>query len=243
MTLKFDYPIYRLKDGTTRIDVLDKGYVRLVDTMGNDLTVANAAKVSFDKEATEVTDREKKLLDFLWREGHTSPYRHAMLAFEVYAPLFVARQWWKYVIGSDHIMDAWNESSRRYITENNKFYLPKPTEWRAAPENRKQGSGGFMELDETTEQLTYKLLEYQELGEQLYQEAMDAGAAPEQARLFLPAYGLYVRWRWTSSLQGVMHFLQQRLEHDAQYEIQQYASAVFNLSYDKFQHSIAQVVQ
>jgi thymidylate synthase (FAD) len=74
-------------------EVLDKGYVRLVDVLGSDLTPVNAARVSYDKESSELSDKDERLLKFLAREGHTSPFRHAMLQFEVYAPLMVARQW------------------------------------------------------------------------------------------------------------------------------------------------------
>lgn len=76
-----------------KVNVLDKGYVRLVDHMGGDLSVVNAARVSYDKESEEITDRDKKLIKFLIREGHTSPFRHSAITFEAYAPLFVARQW------------------------------------------------------------------------------------------------------------------------------------------------------
>ena len=122
-----------------KIDVLDKGYVRLVDQLGSDLSVANAARVSYDKESTEMSDRDAKLIKFLWDEAHTSPFRHAAMTFEVYAPLVVARQWWKYAVASTHIDDqnGWNESSRRYITENEEFYIPNGTEWRSKPENSK----------------------------------------------------------------------------------------------------------
>src|SRR5690606_39915056 len=109
--------------------------------MGNDLTVANAARVSYDKESNEMSAKDERLIKFLAREGHTSPFRHASAQFEVYAPLMVARQWWKYVVGSDHVMDAWNESSRRYITEEPAFYVPAVDERRSAPEHSKQGSG------------------------------------------------------------------------------------------------------
>src|SRR5690606_31265588 len=83
----------------------------------------------------------KRLISFLARENHHSPFRHAFLQMEFYAPLMVARQHWKYVVGSDHTMDSWNESSRRYITEEPTFYIPSAEEWRLAPENSKQGSG------------------------------------------------------------------------------------------------------
>lgn len=111
----------------TTIKVLNEGYVRLVDHMGSDLTVANAARVSYAKQSFELSDRDIKLIKFLAREGHTSPFRHAITQFEVYAPLMVARQWWKYVVGSAHYegtgdsLEAWNESSRRYITEEPVF--------------------------------------------------------------------------------------------------------------------------
>ena len=219
----------------TRVDVLDKGYVRLVDTLGNDLSVVNAARVSYDKEATEFSPKDARLIDFLIREGHSSPFRHAALTFEVYAPLFVARQWWKYAVASSHVDDqnGWNESSRRYITESEEFYVPSASSWRSKPENSKQGSGepinassGFYYTNKLNDTITESV--------RLYQEAMSDNIAPEIARLFLPAYAMYVRWRWTVSLQGVMTFLDQRLEHDAQVEIQDYALAVKDLAHQAF---------
>jgi thymidylate synthase (FAD) len=220
------------------IPVLDKGYVSLVNVMGNDLSIVNAARVSYDKESEEFSERDEKLLSFLVREGHTSPFRHAAVTFEVYAPLFVARQWWKYAVASTHIDDqnGWNESSRRYITEQEQFYIPMDNEWRSKPENSKQGSGDPL-VESIGKELTDKMAKTISLGVSLYHEAMDAGVAPELARLFLPAYGMYVRWRWTVSLQGVMTFLNQRMEHDAQVEIQQYAFAVKDLVAEHFPHS------
>jgi thymidylate synthase (FAD) len=219
----------------TTINVLDKGYVRLVDTLGSDLSVVNAARVSYDKESTEFALRDEKLIDFLIREGHTSPLRHAALTFEVYAPLLVARQWWKYAVSSTHIDDqnGWNESSRRYITENEEFYIPKGDKWRSKPENSKQGSGPCLSSN-IGGYFTNKLFDIVEASNKLYHEAMEAGIAPEQARLFLPAYSMYVRWRWTVSLQGVITFLDQRLPYDAQVEIQEYAKAVKDLSAKSF---------
>lgn len=218
-----------------KISVLDKGYVRLVDTLGNDLSVVNAARVSYDKEVIEFSQRDSKLLEFLIRENHTSPFRHAALTFEVYAPLFVARQWWKYAVGSTHIDDqnGWNESSRRYITEDEEFYVPSASSWRSKPENSKQGSGEPIYFS-LGYHYTNKLNELIDQSVELYHEAMNDNVAPEIARLFLPAYGMYVRWRWTVSLQGVMTFLDQRLEHDAQKEIQDYALAVKDLAHGAF---------
>lgn len=228
------------------IKVLDKGYVRLVDTLGSDLTIANAARVSYAKESLELTDKDKRLIDFLAREDHTSPFRHAMLQFEVYAPLMVARQWWKYIIGSSHqegigdSLNAWNESSRRYITEEPAFYVPEKNQWRSIPENSKQGSGAPIEW-ELGEKYTQRLMEYIDEGLQLYEDAMEDGICAEQARLFLPAYGMYVRWYWTASLQSVAHFINQRIKHDAQKEIQDYAKAILTISSERFPASLKSI--
>lgn len=222
--------------------VLDKGYVRLVDVMGSDLSVVNSARVSYDKASQELSEGDKRLIRFLAREGHTSPFRHASLQFEVYAPLMVARQWWKYVVGSDHTMDSWNESSRRYITEEAAFYVPNQFEWRSKPENSKQGSGdNFFPAD--GRKFTKLLEKHIDESERRYHTLLDEGVAPEQARLFLPAYGMYVRYYWTASLQSVAHFLNQRLAHDSQKEIQLYAQAVEDLAKDKFPVSLDELLK
>jgi thymidylate synthase (FAD) len=227
--------------GPDRRPVLDHGYVRLVDRMGSDLSVVNAAKVSFDKEATDFGPREERLLQFLGREGHTSPFRHAALSFEVFAPLMVARQWWKYVVGSDHTMEGWNESSRRYVTEEPTFYSIEPTAWRSAPANRKQGSGEPLPV-EVGRRLSAELADHYARSLERYEAAIADGVAVEQARVFLPAYALYVRWRWTASLQAVGHFLAQRLADDAQREIAAYASAVRELTEPYFPHALAAMI-
>lgn len=230
-----------------KTDVLDHGYVRLVDVMGSDLTVANAARVSYAKESRELTDRDVRLIRFLAKEGHTSPFRHAIAQFEIYAPLMVARQWWKYVVGSAHYegtgdsLDAWNESSRRYITEEPVFYEPKADEWRSAPDSSKQGSGVNLPKEQG-EIPTMDLLDYIAYGERLYRRAIASGICAEQARLFLPAYGMYVRWYWTASLQSVCHFLSQRLEDDAQKEIRLYAKAILSLIELRFPVAVGELV-
>lgn len=225
------------------ITVLDNGYVRMVDALGSDLTVVNAARVSYAKESTQLSDKDRRLIDFLARENHTSPFRHAIMQFEIYAPLMVARQWWKYIVGSTHqegigdSMNGWNESSRRYITEDPIFYVPKEGEWRSAPENSKQGSGAPVSW-ELGEKHMKRLMEVIDLGLEYYDEAIADGVCAEQARLMLPAYSMYVRWYWTASLQSVAHFIKQRIEHDAQKEIQEYAKAVLELSKERFPVSI-----
>ena len=225
----------------TKINVLDKGYVRLIDVLGDDRTVANAARVSFDKRTEVLTEKDERLIRFLAREGHDSPFRHASLQFEVYAPLMIARQWFKYIVGSDHTMDAWNESSRRYITESEEFYIPSANEWRSYPDNVKQGSGEPLDEDYGFV-WTEDLIDYIDKGVELYEAALHDGIAPEQARLFLPAYGMYVRWYWTASLQSVAHLIKQRTADDAQYEFRLYAEAVKELASEKFPVSLNALV-
>lgn len=223
-----------------KINVLNKGYIRLVDVMGDDDTVVNAARVSFDKEADKYTDEQNsRLIDFLAREGHDSPFRHAVMQFEVYAPMMVTRQWEKYLIGSNNSeFGARNESSRRYITENEEFYIPGANEWRSKPGGSiKQGSGESVNEEIGFKWATY-LVEYVHKGESLYKEAIEDGIAPEQARLFLPAYGMYVRFRWTATLQTVAHLIKQRTADDAQYEFRLYAEAIKDLALDKFPESL-----
>jgi len=228
-----------------KIDVLNLGYVGLVSTMGNDLEVANAARVSYDKRSELNSDlslkkKDQKLIDFLWKEEHTSPFRHCVLSFEIYAPLMVARQHWKYAVASTFVDDqnGWNESSRRYITEEPAFYIPTAGDWRSAPEDSKQGSGDPINYGLGIE-LTMRLFNLIEAAEKEYQHALELGVCAEQARLFLPAYGMYVRYRWTTSLHGIMHFLQQRLAHDAQKEITEYALAMKSLAEEEFPYSLS----
>jgi thymidylate synthase (FAD) len=216
-----------------RLDVLDKGYVILQDVMGTDLTPVNAARVSFNKKATAMTPANEKLLNFLAEHEHTAPFRHAVMQFEVSAPLMVARQWWKHCIGSTYQdpMLAWNEVSHRYVQEAEEFHVP--SEWRVAPANKKQGSGGAID-PEVSRRFTEILLKLHDVSMDGYKAACDAGIATEQARLFLPAYGLYIKFYWTCSLQGLFHFLDLRLDSHAQFEIREYAKAVEVFVREKF---------
>lgn len=207
------------------IDVLDKGYVNLIDTMGSDITVVNSARVSFDKSVSSLGRTDLSLIDYLVRHKHDSVLRHCAMSFEIYAPLFVARQWWKHHVGAvaSEEQDGWNESSRRYVTEEPEFYIPGS--WRGHAADRKQGSG--MEVHPLISAKYSKLLGYfAETGVNAYDAAMKDGVCTEQARMFLPAYAMYVRWRWTASLNALLHFISLRLESHAQWEMQQYATAV-----------------
>jgi len=223
------------------VTVLNNGYVRLVDHMGSDLSVVNAARASFAKESEKFSTSDARLIDFLARENHMSPFRHAFITFEFKAPLMVARQHWKYVVGSDHTMDSWNESSRRYVTMEPEFYVPRSDQWRLAPEDKKQGSAGLCDPF-TGAALSEQLIRYIEQGEAYYNLAMESGIAPEQARLFLPAYSMHVVYRWSCSLQSACLFLVQRLEEQAQEEIRDYAEAVLHLIKDLYPVSIKALV-
>lgn len=218
-----------------KIDILDEGYVILHEdgVMGSDLSIVNSARVSYGKRKEVLESSDEKLIAFLAREGHTSPFRHATMQFEVRCPLMIARQWWKYIVGAgfQDPMVAWNESSRRYITEKNDYHLPEY--FRLAPENSKQGSGAPVS-DEVNEKWLNLLAHHQLMGESLYQQAMADGICAEQARLFPSAYGLYVSFYWTASLQGVAHLVNQRTKPDAQKEFQDYAEAIKSLAMEHF---------
>lgn len=195
--------------------------------MGSDIDVVNAARASFDKEVSTLGDKDVSLINFLVKHKHDSTLRHCAMTFEVYAPLMIARQWYKHAVGSSHLDDqlGWNESSRRYITENEEFYIPGAGQWRSAPQDRKQGSGEPLDEYEGAK-YTRMLQILTEQAHSLYMDALLDGIAPEQARLFLPAYSMYVRWRWTASLNALLHFISLRKGHGAQSEIMEYADAI-----------------
>ena len=205
--------------------VLDHGYVRMLGSLGSDIDVVNAARVSYDKEVLEFSDKDSSLLSYLIKHKHDSTLRHCAISFEIYAPLMVARQWYKHAVASTHLDDqlGWNESSRRYVTEEPQYYVPEA--WRMAPENKKQGSAGFAS-PELSRKFTDRLKWHVKECQAIYDSMLSLGVAPEQARLFLPAYSLYVRWRWTASLNALLHFMSLRNASDAQYEIREYSNAV-----------------
>lgn len=227
-----------------KIDVLDGGYVILHEdgTMGSDLTIANSARVSYQKRAEKMSDKDESLIDFLAREGHTSPFRHATIQFEAKVPLMIARQWWKYIVGAgfQDPMVAWNESSRRYVTSENEYHVPEY--FREAPDSSKQGSGRPVS-GELNEKWINMLIRHQLQGESLYRQMMADGICAEQARLSLSAYGIYVYFYWTASVQGCAHLIAQRTKQDAQKEFQDYANAVLKLAKTKFPISIEKLIE
>lgn len=204
------------------------GYVELINHMGNELDIVNDARVSYDKEKKELDEKDIKLIKYLIQHKHTSPFRGVVFKFQVKAPLFLCRQWFKHVIGSSYVdeQNQWNEVSLRYVEfKGDEFYVPFGV--REQSPTNKQASMG---------QLDYYLeLKAKEVIENQYAQAYDRyeylielGVCKEQARMVLPS-GLYTRFRWTVSLQALLHFLSLRDKESAQWEIQQYAIALKEL--------------
>ena len=208
-----------------KIDVLDKGYIELVDSLGDDLTPVNAARVSFDGFSEEFTDKDRKLSRFLIKHKHHSPFRHQHAMFIIKAPEFVMRQWYKHVVGiettSAHVTKdhAWNEISGRYVPYD-EFYEPK--EFRKQSDDNKQASDGLVD-DQVTATMMWR--EAQTKTIETYKELLDMGMAREQARSILPLT-VYTKVWWTASFQSMMNFIELRDEATSQVEIQEYARAL-----------------
>ena len=218
-----------------KIDVLDKGHIELVDTLGDDLTPVNAARVSFGGRSEEFTNKDKRLSKFLIKHKHFSPFRHQHIMVIIKAPEFVMRQWYKHVVGiettsssvtKDH---AWNEISGRYV-EVEDFYYPEV--WRKQSEDNKQASAGVLD-DLQQKRMTSFYNEYMRQVEMTYDRMIEAGMAKEQARIVLPLSQYTLVW-WTASFQSVMNFIELREEPTAQWEIQEYAKAMKKIMFDSF---------
>jgi len=230
------------------------GFVALVDRMVTDpaLKVVNSARISYEKcRAGFDPQKDQGLCRFLWERGHTSPYRHSFYTFHWKAPLFVFRQAFKYQVGSgwrkyevggepvslevfDVMFDtdkgcSWNEVSGRYVKWEPEFYVP-PRMRANPPHGDKQAS---LELGDEFDHEGERALMRRECEQafERYRERIERGVAKEIARMCLPQ-SVYSQAYWTVSLQGVLHFLDQRLKPDAQHEIRRYAEAVHELVRD-----------
>ncbi len=203
------------------IQVLNKGFVRLIDHMGSDLSVVNAARVSFGKVKESFDEGDAKLVDYLAAHEHTSPFRHTALTLHVKAPIFVFRQWMKHRIGSE-----FNEISGRYVEfPEDEFFVPEV--FRRQAKVNKQGSEGAIDEKDHARAME-AFLESCRGAVAHYKELLALGVCREQARCVLPV-GLYSEVYWTVSLQAVAHFIRLRADAHAQWEIQQYAAAVREL--------------
>lgn len=211
-----------------KIDVYE-GFVELVDVFGDDLSIVNAARVSFSAEASEFTEKDQRLMRYLWQHDHTSPFRMASVKFRVKAPVFVLRQWMKHVIGC-----SWNEASARYTEIKEEFF--KPTAWRLQHKTSKQSSYGETSTQISNEAFT-RLDESYMLAYTNYKWMLEQGICREQARVLLPV-GMYSSCIWKADLQAIMHFLTLRLDEHAQVEIQEFAKAIKQIVSTQFPQSI-----
>ena len=219
----------------TFIPVLNCGFVEYIDHMGDDLTVVNAARVSFNKESDwdgeqhwtgsikdkRLSDRDQKLIKYLATHKHWTPFAHPQITIRIKTPIFVRAQLGKHQVGL-----VMNEVSRRYVTDEPQFYTP---EWRAAPtDGAKQGSSDFVddvplvaEMDQMYNRVVLEALD-------AYNRLLARGVAPEQARAVLPQ-GTYTEWWWTGSLSAFARIYTQRIDTHAQWECRMYAEAIENI--------------
>ena len=222
---------------TNKITVLDKGHVHYVDHMGSDLTVVNAARVSFAKTSEweisedgsrKLSQRDQRLIKYLAEHNHWTPFAHPQITLRIKAPIFVRTQLFKHKIGFTE-----NEISRRYVTNEPEFYIP---DWRSSPtDGAKQGSSDFIDdvyVNDLDRMYTRNALECIDI----YKELLKEGVAPEQARAILPQ-GTYTEWWWTGSLSAYARVFKQRIDAHAQWEVQQYASAIGKILEPLFPYS------
>ena len=208
--------------------VLDKGFIEVVDSLGNDLTVVNSARVSFGKRKKKWDKSDERLVRYLAKYKHYSPFRHQQVQFHIKAPEFVMRQLYKHVVGiettsssstKDH---AWNELSGRYVPVEDYYY---PQYFRKQSEDNKQASEGEIEDQKQGYFLWEKGLHQVQ---ETYKELLELGVAKEQARAILPL-SQYTEVYWTASFQAIMNFIELRNEKTAQWEIQEYAKMLLRL--------------
>jgi len=182
--------------------------VNYIDHMGTDLTVCNAARVSFDKHHDLLTSGDEKLIGYLAKHDHWTPFSHCTATFRIKAPIFVARQLFKHKVGLTE-----NEISRRYVDSEPEFYIPEV--WRGKAKNKKQGSSGILSDNEYIGEAV-KIV-YERAATMYNSLITKAGVAPEQARMVLPQ-GMFTEWFWTGSMSAWARICKLRISDDAQAE-------------------------
>ena len=204
-----------IADGT--IQVLDHGFVRLDDSMADDLSVVNAARVSFARRKEAMDESDEGLIRFLLRERHGTPFEHNSFRFHVRAPLFVAREWFRHRVGS------FNEFSMRYARATDDFYVPEPEDVRT--QVGKPGSYSFEPVEpELAEATREELRAVYDAAYATYERLVERGVARELARLVMPV-GAYTEFYWTVNARSLMNFVSLRAAETAQREIRRYAEA------------------
>ncbi|HOK16244.1 MAG TPA: FAD-dependent thymidylate synthase [Defluviitoga tunisiensis] len=206
-----------MKNSENILKVLDKGFVEIVDYMGGDRSAVRAARVSHGKDIS-TDERDKNLIDYLMKNGHTSPFEHITFTFHVKAPIFVVRQWFRHRIGMSP-----NEISRRYTSKNvDEFYIPSNIRIQDIEDKQKsvvvEDEGLKKQMIEIIEEAYLKTYES-------YEKLINLGVAKELARIILPV-GEYTEFYLTTNARALMHFLDLRASSHAQWEIQQYAIAL-----------------
>lgn len=215
-----------------KIMIGNGGFVEVIETFGSDLTVVNAARVSFAKESTEFTEKDGKLVKYLAKHNHVSPFFHPQVRLRVKMPIFVAREWFRHTVGF-----ARNEVSRRYVDDEPEFYIPEVC--RARDKNLKQGSKE--EAVNDNQMCMLLMQEHNRNSMVMYKGLMEQGVCPEQARMVLPQ-SMYTEFIETASLAAYSRLCNLRLDPGAQREIQEYARAVVELLKPKFPVSWAALV-
>ena len=205
--------------------------VQLTDKMGTDLTVVNSARVSYAKESDfedvyvehgkfdtyekRLSAKDEKLIAYLAKHNHWSPFAHCSLQFRIKAPIFVARQLVKHQVGL-----SWNEVSRRYVDYPPELYTPDS--WRGRPKNSKQGSDGEVELNKNEQHILDTTMEQCIL---IYNNMIAKGVAPEQARMVLPQ-SMMTEWFWSGTLYAFARVCNLRCKSDTQKETRDVADAI-----------------
>ena len=219
----------------TKINVLDKGFIEIKEIHGTDLTVVNGARVSMGKEVDEFTEKDSKLIDYLAKNKHYSPFRHCGILFHMKMPIFVMRQFVKHRFGVEI-----NEISGRYTEFNeNEYYTPE--HFRFQSKDNKQGSEGEMTDGENVRNLIL-YTDSHKVAFDTYRRMLDNGIAKEMARMVLPV-SIYTEIRVTMSLQAIQNFISLRDHSHAQWEIQKYAVAMKELAIEAFPYSMKALLE
>ncbi len=207
------------------IRVLDHGFVRLDDAMASDLSVANAARVSFARRKDVMDEADEGLIRFLMRDRHGTPFEHNAFRFHIRTPIFVAREWFRHRVGS------FNEFSMRYAKATDDFYVPEAEDVRS--QVGKPGAYSFEPVDaELAERTREEFREVYDHAFETYERLVDAGVARELARSVMPV-GAYTEFLWTVNARALMNFVSLRAAESAQREIRRYADAVEQLFAEK----------
>ncbi len=199
--------------------VLDRGFVRVVEVMGSDVSVVQAARVSYG-QGTKGEERDRRLIHYLMTHDHGTPFEMAVFKFHVKAPLFVARQWFRHRIGS------FNEISGRYTAYPMEFYVPERLRRPAEDNRQKSVFGGFSPEEETRGLALLKDAAAQAFS--VYRDLLEMGVARELARIVLPL-STYTQYYWAVNARSLMNFLRLRMAEDAQWEIRQYARKIYRV--------------